>query len=1813
MRQRSNVLKRGMAMLLAFILCVSGLGWLPPAGMTAKAAGKIEISSARELAQIGTSPEYPMNGDYVLTKDIDLSTYNNGEWIPIGGSGGPEYGLVSGDRVFSGTFDGNGKTISNLKISFDGSSSQNTTNQSGLFAMIGSDSSEHYAEVKNLNFTDVSVSHLLGRGDSIGTLAADVDGYARIDNIAVLSGEIRAASGPGSDLIGVGGVVGQVRTNNSAVRMTNLYNAADVEVAQGLSSNWVRCGGILGRIHQSSHIGALSSCLNVGKITYKGGQGYAVNGYSSSPDSEANTANITACFGLAGTGRFTSAVTQITEAELGSEAVKNALGADYWTISGNRIMPIISEGKVVTPIPMPTFADGDSASSVTKSFTLPLAYESEKGTEAITWSSSNPEIIAIDGADALVKGVIADAQVTLTAQTGSGKTKSITVTVVSNLVLEIDQEYAKPGTSITAAVANYPEDLDISYRWEIDGKTVSQTDAYTPAQSDVNHFITVTASTGNGEKIDDLKFYCSKLPVVYIDTEDGHGITSKDIYKPASMRIQGNDRFNSQNTTMYDGGISIRGRGNSTWNTSFNKLPYKIKLDSKTDLFGFGKSKHWALLANYMDESLVRNTTSYDLSGTMGMNYLKSTHVDVILNGVYAGNYQLVGNVRVESSRVDIYDWEDCAKEAAKYVIKQAKDNTDGAADQLEERLVENLGWITSGTVDYNGNTYDITTCLPKDEEGNVDYSGGFLMELDGYYDEVSKFKTQNNQPIMLKSPEFAYTNDNLFNSVKNYIQAVENSIVAGDFQTEYEQQSCHYSDLVDMDSLVRYFMLNEFFWNTETMKKSTYMYKDLGGKLYIGPIWDMDWTSNSLISASETSNYDRWVTSDRNDSNGHCAQNQQWYKYLLSEPYFAVKVYECYRDNRQNFEDIVRDGGIIDQQAEYLKESADANFRNGFVYHNSADFDSQISRLKTFLKNRLNWLDQQFTSVEKLLSSFDQGLRNSYNSPVTRGFQASDSISVEADTAEKGRTTYTAKVSGSSIEKVGFYINGKLAGTADVTDSTAKLTVEDACLEKESNRYNTVQVRGLDRNGVLLSNGSITNYAIFEKEIEEEEEKGHLIINQVYGGGMNDKTPVSHSFIELYNPTDSAVDLDGYSLGYLSGGENGAAATEQRLSLSGMLPAYTSYLVRCEEQDTSTPELIKYAVKKFDQEWEQTIDNKRFRIVLYKGTEAEDGVSVNEGNIEGAALPDGTISKQKAIRRRNFADTNNNRNDFEVVNYRDEADAAVKKYPRSMADGIWRTDNEPVVTPDPDKKLEGSVSIRGNAIAEAILYADEAVANNTGTLNYQWYADGQEIPGETGMFLVVDKEYEGRKISVSITSTVETGQVDSAATEVVRILAPQTEHMIINQVYGGGGKGDTPVSHSFIELYNSTDRDINLENYRIAYLSKGTVESLDLTGTVPPHTSYLVQCAKEETDKAVCTLSNADIIWDMVISNKSYSVVLFDRETQVDGVSVNEEAVEGIPLEDPSGDTIISKNKSIRRIGFIDTDQNTDDFEVLNYSKLTPPLLERVMPRSMQDGSWGIKDAVVKKEYTVTFSVDGVLTKVTVEEGSLVTPIADPVKEGYQFDGWYSNGRKYDFSAKVNTDLVLTAQWQKKIVEEPKLAAPKVTEVKSLITSKASRVRVKVGKVSGAASYQIYRKKGSSTKLLGETKTGIFYDDNPVTGKVSYLARADSGKTVSGFGASKSITLPKTTSKIAVKALKGKKSVSLKWKRVKGATGYVIYRSTKKNSGYKRIAVIKKGNKIAYTDRKGLKKGKKYYYRIVTAKKKIYSPAKTSKLVKVR
>ncbi len=148
----------------------------------------IVISTAEELAKIGTDAEYPMNGDYELASDIDLSSMN---WTPAGGYVGTK-GTISAKEanVFSGTFDGNGHVIKGLTIDLDGTVTDGKYAQVGLFSVIAGGSADDYAIVKNLIFTDVNIKTDFSNGYStIGTLAGEVNGYTKIDQVAVLNGQ----------------------------------------------------------------------------------------------------------------------------------------------------------------------------------------------------------------------------------------------------------------------------------------------------------------------------------------------------------------------------------------------------------------------------------------------------------------------------------------------------------------------------------------------------------------------------------------------------------------------------------------------------------------------------------------------------------------------------------------------------------------------------------------------------------------------------------------------------------------------------------------------------------------------------------------------------------------------------------------------------------------------------------------------------------------------------------------------------------------------------------------------------------------------------------------------------------------------------------------------------------------------------------------------------------------------------------------------------------------------------------------------------------------------------------------------------------------------------------------------------------------------------------------------------------------------------------------------------------------------------------------------------------------------------------------
>ena len=470
------------------------------------------------------------------------------------------------------------------------------------------------------------------------------------------------------------------------------------------------------------------------------------------------------------------------------------------------------------------------------------------------------------------------------------------------------QDYAKVGQPLTLEVENASSD-SITYSWKVDGKEVATGASYTPTENDLMKWIAVTVKSG-GESARAEMFF-STLPVVYINTEGGQAITSKEKYIDAEMVVQGNETYNSKTTKLYSGATEIRGRGNSTWGQP--KKPYRLKLDKKTDLLGMGKSKHWVLLANYLDESLQRNALAYNLSGAMGMEQMSTVFVDVVLNGDYVGNYQLCENIRVDPTRVDIFDWESFCEDSAG-VIADAEELSKDETGDLEEYMAENMGWITSGTVTFGGKTYTIAN---YPEIQIPDITGGYLIELDEYYDEVSKFKTENNQPIMFKNPEFVGTNPEMMAYIKAYIQAFENAVQSDSYTAVYEGETLHYSELFDMDALVDYWLVNEIFFNEELNKKSTYMYKEIGELVHMGPIWDMDWSSGG---EGQTYINNEWATIHYSTN----AQANSWYKFLIQDPYFIVKAQERYWQIRND--QVVDMLEELDSNYELLKESAAGN-----------------------------------------------------------------------------------------------------------------------------------------------------------------------------------------------------------------------------------------------------------------------------------------------------------------------------------------------------------------------------------------------------------------------------------------------------------------------------------------------------------------------------------------------------------------------------------------------------------------------------------------------------------------------------------------------------------------------------------------------------------------------------------------------------------------------------------------------------------------------------------------------------------------------
>ncbi len=375
--------KRVISLLLALVLAVS---LLPTA---AWAAGTEEISTAEAFAQMRA------NGNYILTEDITVSTpYAND---------------------FSGTFDGNGHTIT-LRIS---STSYNT----GLFSKIGQNGT-----VKNV----ITAGSVTGRSVTGAVAGLNYGTIQKCWNQANVTGTTN-----------VGGIVGTNGSSSSSnlihATVTGCYNTGSVKGTRYI-------GGIVGNSANST----LEKCASTGTIDTTNALRGGITG-----NSAASRDTITDCYWLNTSCEGGKEIgTSFKSTEL--KTVAGKLGSSWTTEKGTLVLKFGSTEPSVSVTASPASLQMVNGSSQPTS-TLTVKTENiNMDGAAVEWSTEQTDIISLnDGGDDLHK--IAQAlqpgtaavTVTVTPKNGTPVTGSADITVLPCFTT-VEIEPAAPSVTVAA-------------------------------------------------------------------------------------------------------------------------------------------------------------------------------------------------------------------------------------------------------------------------------------------------------------------------------------------------------------------------------------------------------------------------------------------------------------------------------------------------------------------------------------------------------------------------------------------------------------------------------------------------------------------------------------------------------------------------------------------------------------------------------------------------------------------------------------------------------------------------------------------------------------------------------------------------------------------------------------------------------------------------------------------------------------------------------------------------------------------------------------------------------------------------------------------------------------------------------------------------------------------------------------------------------------------------------------------------------------------------------------------------------------------
>ena len=363
-----------------------------------------------------------------------------------------------------------------------------------------------------------------------------------------------------------------------------------------------------------------------------------------------------------------------------------------------------------------------------------------------------------------------------------------------------------------------------------------------------------------------------------------NGTTLDQIHQDKDVKYPGNDLVLTDGDDVLTGTVEIKGRGNSTWR-EYAKKPYQIKFSKKTSVLGMPAAKKWILLANASDDSMIRTRLVYDAAEQMDFPFVTEyQYVDLWIDGQYLGVYLLGEKAEIGKGRLNLQD-------------------PAGAMFELDN---------------------------------------GFATDEDHYF-----FEGRLNSYFALK--EIVEEDDGHIQQAMTNFQTAMTRLTTALTSQGWENLSLsQLNEMIDVDSLARYYLMNEYVLNGESFFTSFFWYQDgASDVLHVGPLWDFDTCMG---------NKNEKVT-DYNASSTSVLM-----KKMLNIPAFYQRVQELYTRYKPVLTGMA---GQVDGLRDEIGVSADLNYLRWSTLGTAnpkpggtpfaPTYDEALSRVRTWLTGRAN------------------------------------------------------------------------------------------------------------------------------------------------------------------------------------------------------------------------------------------------------------------------------------------------------------------------------------------------------------------------------------------------------------------------------------------------------------------------------------------------------------------------------------------------------------------------------------------------------------------------------------------------------------------------------------------------------------------------------------------------------------------------------------------------------------------------------------------------------------------------------------------